>query len=507
MEAIKTPTVEMAMRLAMDELERRLEGVDEAYAGTQWRMHLGQTNGDELSRVEAARADVLLDVEMREILRRWEGEVSNPLLARRVALLSRRFRRAEIEAQPQVYRLRNRIDQTIINFQPRVVGRSCSRVERSEILRRHPDRDCRREAWLAMEPLAAQIEADVRQLMYRRQHLARKQGYNGFIAWALDMIGLNREWVEGLFDELRRSTDAPYRAWLAEMEQRLALRDGARLWDLAYAAEQATPLPEVAIPRDGLLPAVQAVADGLGLGEAIAGVQVNVVDIPYAALCYAIRPPDDVRVLLSPRDGQAHYDVLFHEFGHAAHWRCLRAASWILRWESPPFNEAMACLWERLASEPDWLVACERIVPQQVVNYQQQRAIRKVYRLRALMARTVFEYRVYEALDSDLLALFQGVLEEYLGVPCDEVTGWADSPFWTSHSAYLQNYVIGEAAASQTLAALRRRYGRLIGEPQVGTWLVEHYYASGASLPWMEKLVRATGAPLGTADLIADLRY
>jgi peptidyl-dipeptidase A len=503
MEALKTPAVEMALRLAIDEWERRLEEADEAYADTQWRNHLGYTNGDDLSRVEAARADVLLDNSMREILHRWEGKFRDPLLARRVALLLQRSRQAEIESQRQVYGLRNRIDRTIINFHPRVVGRSCSRVERSEILCRHPDRDRRQEAWMAMAPLAANIEDSVRQLMRQRQNLARKQGYDGFVAWALDRIGLSREGVEGFFEELLRATDALYGDWLVKVEQRLAVRDGLRPWDLAYAAEQGLPLLKTGFPRGGLLPAVQAVADGLGLGEAVAGVQVHVADIPYAALCYAVHPPGDVRILVSPRGGQGRYNVLFHEFGHAVHWRSLQPASWVLRWDAPPFNEAMACLWERLASEPDWLVEC--VLPRQVVDYRQQWARRHLYRLRVLMARTVFEYRAYEALDSDLLALLQDVFTEYLGVPYDEVPGWADSPFWTSHPVYLQNYVVGEAVASQTLAALRRQHGRLIGEPHVGAWLVEHYYAAGASLPWMEKVARATGAPWGAADLVADL--
>jgi hypothetical protein len=505
MEALKTPAVETAIRLAIDEWERRLEEADGAYADTQWRSHLGYANGNELGRMEAARADVLLDERTRGILRRWEGKVRDPLLARRVALLLQRSRHAEIESQRQIYGLRNRIDRTIISFHPRILGRSCSRVERSEILRRHPDRDRRREAWMAMAPLAAEIEDGVRQLMHRRQHLARKQGYDGFVAWALDRIGLSREGVEALFEELRCATDAPYCDWLVEVEQRLAVRYGLRPWDLAYAAEQALSLPEKSFPRGGSLAAVRAVAEGLGLGDAVAGVQVQVADIPYGALCYAVHPPDDVRILVSRRGGQGRYDVLFHEFGHAIHWRSLRPASWTLRWDAPPFNEAMACLWERLASEPDWLVEYERVLPQQVVEYRQQWVKRHVYRLRMLMARTMFEYRAYEALDSDLSALFQDVFAEYLGVPYDEALGWADSPFWTSHPVYLQNYVIGEAVASQTLAALRRHHGRLIGEPQVGAWLVEHYYAAGASLAWMEKVALATGVPLGTPDLVADL--
>jgi peptidyl-dipeptidase A len=246
----------------------------------------------------------------------------------------------------------------------------------------------------------------------------------------------------------------------------------------------------------------------LGLGEAAAGVRVDLVDVPYGALCYAVRPPDDVRILLSPRDGHAYYGVLFHEFGHAIYQRCLRPLSPLLRRESSPFDEAMACVWERLASDPDWLVDQGGITPGQAAAYRRHWARRLVYRLRVFMAQATFEYRAYQDRayrGGDLMALLQDIYAEHLGVPYDQAPGWADRPFWTSHPIYMQNYVIAETIASQTLAALGCRFDRLIGQPQVGVWLIENYYAPGASSPWADKVARATGAPLGAAPLLADL--
>lgn len=506
-QALKMPTVEMALRLALDELESRLEEADISYADAQWRRHFNRTGQDELHQLEAARSTVLLDERAWETLDHWERRLRDQSLARRAVLLTRRFRWAQIESRPEVYELRNRIDQTILTFRPHEtrVGKPISRTDRAEILRQHPDRARRRDAWLAMAPLAAQIEADVRELMRRRENLARELGYEGFVSWALDVRGLSCQWVIDLLEELRRLTDAPYRGWLIEAARRLSVQDGLRPWDLAFAAESTALLPDVAFPRDGLLQAVQGVAEGLGLGPEAAGVQVDVVDIPYAALCYAVHPPADVRILLNPRDGYACYRVLFHEFGHALHQRCLQPMSPALRNESPPFNEAMACLWERLASEPDWLIEHSGVALEHGPALRRLWAGRTLYRLRALLAQAAFESRAYQDPDGDLLFLFRDTLSEYLQVPFDEAAGWADSPFWTSHPIYVQNYVIAEIVASQTLVALKRHFGRLIGEPQVGAWLVENYYALGGGLAWTDKVVRATGVPLSSADLIAEL--
>jgi Zn-dependent M32 family carboxypeptidase len=353
--------------------------------------------------------------------------------------------------------------------------------------------------------------------MRLRQSLAREQGCDDFVSWVLETIGLERQWVDDLLDEMLRVTEAPYRAWLARVGVLLSLNDELRPWDLQFAAERGGSLPQEAFPREGLLPAVRRVADGVGLGEAAKGVQVDEADIPYAALCYAIRPPDDVRILFSQRDGRAHYDMLFHEFGHALHWRCLRPITPVFRWESPPFNEAMACLWERLVAESDWLAEREGVSRDQIAAHRKGWASRKIFRLRKLIAQTRFEFRAYQALDcldementdetdDGLLALFRSVHREILGVSYDMAPGWIENPFWTSHPVYLQNYVIGEAAASQTMATMRHKFDRLIGNPNVGAWLKEHYYALGAALPWEEKVKRATGVALGSGELLAEL--
>jgi hypothetical protein len=232
-----------------------------------------------------------------------------------------------------------------------------------------------------------------------------------------------------------------------------------------------------------------------------------VVKIPYAAVCYAISPPDDVRILLSPRDDHTQHDMLFHEFGHGVHWRSVRAASPILRMESPAFNEGMAYLWERLASEPSWMMERYGIGPDLAGEYQCWWAARTLYRLRVFIAHAEFESQAYTTLrdGQDLLALFRQIHSDILGVPFDMAPGWAYNPFWTSHPVYWQNYVIGHAIASQSLAALKQTFGSLAGKPEVGDWLMTHYYAPGAAIRWREKVHQATGAPLRGADLVADL--
>jgi hypothetical protein len=317
-------------------------------------------------------------------------------------------------------------------------------------------------------------------------------------------------------------TEAPYFAWLEEVAHTLDPADGLRPWDLAFAAERGGPAPPGIVDLDGAMRKMWRLAAGLGLGQAAAGVRIDLAAMPYQALCYPVSPPDDVRILLNQtgRLDQSNgsngscrperatpLDLLYHEFGHALHWRALGNVSPALRWDAPPFNEGMAYLWERLALKADWSAARVTGALDAVESWQRWWARRTLYRLRVWIARAAFEYRAYQQVDQgeDLLALFQQVHSEYLGVPFDTASTWVQSPFWTSHPVYWQNYVIGQAIASQTLERLTCEFDRLTDNPGVGAWLVNHYYRFGGALPWMDKVLRATGAPLGTTALIQDL--
>jgi peptidyl-dipeptidase A len=505
MEAQRQHTTEMALLLAMDELEERLGAIHADYADAQWRRHFGWGEEGELDRLEAARSALLLDDRAPSIFRRWQNRVDDPLLMRRMTLLLRQFGWAAVESQPEIYQLRNQIDKAILSQRPRLGGLPASRVERSEILRRHPDRDRRREAWLALAPLSQRIEQPVRRLIALRKDLAGRMGANDYVAWALDHMGIAREDVECLLQSLLQRTEEPYSRWLEQSVAEWGFPDGLKPWDLAFAAEGACALAGKACHRQTALTVAHATAKGVGLGDAGAGVRVDVVDIPYAALCYAVQPPQDVRIILSPRDGHVHYDVVFHEFGHALHWRSLTPTSPIFRYEAPPFNEGMAFLWEWFVSAPDWLMAHGNVTSEQAMTCRQSWQYRTLFRLRLLMARTLFEYQAYQGTDQELLSLYRDIHSRVLGVPYDSAPGWADGPYWTSHPVYHQNYAIGQAIASQILAAIRREFGRYVDEPKVGAWLVEHFYGPGATVPWTDRLQRATRSTLKADDLISDL--
>lgn len=490
----------------LNQLDVRLEEIEAAYAEANWRKYWGAASQDELLTVEAERSALLRDEQTWAMVNDWAGRVHDVDLARRLTLVQRLCLGAHVESHPDVYLLRSRIDQEIIGFRPTVAGRVIDRAQQREIMRKEPDRDLRREAWRATLPLAAHIEGDVLELLRRRNALARGAGYPTYPDLALHLLGLDRQTVLELFDELTGATDEAYRLFLEKAAADLGLA-ALQPWDINYVVDRLSLLPDNAFPKDGVMPAARAIAAGLGLGAAAEGVRVDFVDIPYGGLCFGVRKPDDVRILANPQDGHLYYATMFHEFGHALHDRSVRQPFHVLREEPGPFNEGMACTLERFASEREWLETRKGLETTAISEYPTAWAQKMMVRLRTLMGQATFEIRAYDHLEGNLLDLWRETMSAFALLPYDQADGWADNPFWTSYPVYLQNYVIAEAIASQTWAAWREAYNQIVGQPALGAWLVERYYAPGASVEWTDKVERATGRRLSAEALVEDLSH
>lgn len=493
------------VRAALDELETELAITDAATAHAQWRQHFSFSDATGLRTRTRTRATALADHKTRSAISMWQSELDDPILARRATMLLRRAQWDEIELHPQIIQLRNRIDAIATGHRFRVNGCRLTRSERLTTLRKDCNRDQRRRAWLSARTLSDLIEGDVRRLMRLRQRLAQRQGFDSYPSWAMAVMGLDPQSIQELFDGLRVSTIPTFRDWLNETARLLKPVDGLRPWDLTFAAESAAARYERVFPCNGAVSAALDIAEKVGLRSKCETVRVDTASLQHGALCFAIQRPDDIRILVNAGDGHAHYATVFHEFGHALHWRSVRQRSHLMRQEPPPFNESMACLWARFVSESHWFQAGGAALSADAVSqYRKASARRSLLRLRWLIAQASFECRAYEALDGDLNGLWCDAVDRYLGVPSDEHPGWAHNLFWLSHPIYLQNYVIGEVVASQTLTALRDQFGGLDNR-DIGAWLTAHYFEAGSSVPWRHKVVHATGAALSNDALVAEL--
>ncbi len=493
----------------LDLLEARLEQIAVAYNNASFNRYLGQPVAD-LNQYDAAIASLMSDPASQFTVRYWLAQAQDPTLRRRLELLRRAFLEAEVTRPPDISQLRNNINDRLLSFQPQLDGTLLTRSDITEILRDHPDRRYRQRVFEeAMRPLAEELEPQVRELMRLRNAQARRLGYNSYPDLHLDLIGFDRATLLALFDRLEALTAAPYRAFTGAARREYNLSQ-ITAWDLFWLADRRAGLPDEFFQGTTSLTRAHALLSNLGLDPQSLPIQVFKRDIPFGGLCFQVRVPDDIRIVSSPKEGFLFFRTLVHEFGHGLHSAFIRQTTYLLKREWGPFNEGMAEVLAYFTHYDDWLAQNTGLDPAAIAVYKQHNTVRRIIRLRNMMAQARFEIEAYDNLNGDLNRLQAEQEARYLDLPLNLTPRWAAVSFPTTHPVYRQNYILADLIAAQTHAELNRRFGsffRLPAPDRAGlfNFIRQHYFTPGALIEWRDKIKNATGQPLGVDAFITEL--
>jgi oligoendopeptidase F len=409
-----------------------------------------------------------------------------------------------IEAMPEIFTLRNRINEEHIKFRPVVLGKEMDRTDVREILRKDPDRRKRKAAWESSAVLSRKVEGDVKELMKRRNRNAQKLGYETYVDYSLTLDMIDKDELLRLYDDLERLSEPHFRSVVEQVKENLRI-ERLEPWDVSFAINQFVRPPDEHFPKDKIIPKVEELVRSWGVNPRRLPIMMKQADIPFGGLCFAIRVPTDVRIVSNPRDGHKFYSTLFHEYGHALHACFIRQQHYPLKSDVGCFNEGMATILEKFASDPDWLRRNTSLPEEEITRFVNARKAALLLRLRSLMALSTFEFQAYVNPDQDLNRLWSRTQARYLFVSENETPQWAAQSIYTTHPVYFQNYILAEAIAAQTIQHLKDRYGQLLDNAKVAEFLIENYYAPGSSIDWPEKVERATGKRLSAEDLVKQL--
>jgi hypothetical protein len=489
----------------IDGVEQQLEAVSTAYQTQLWALFSEKTAPD-LNSLDQERAKLLLDPEVWITVMRWIGALSpaNPA-QRRMVLLGRQLVVASVDAQPDVYELQNELRIDLVRSRPLVGNEPTSWGEFISILHTHSSRHIRQQAWQALPALAGQLRDRFLETVRRRNAWARKQGYDNYIDLALAPQGLSRDSVLERYVDLEEATALPYRSLVNRMQHQLRL-DCLSPWDLEYLTHARLAPSEGQASFDGGADDVVALIGELGLSWESLNVQPLVTaDLPVFSLCWPIRIPDDIRVARSTQPGWEAYSETARAYGQALLAGFTRQPSFLLRQDAPAFREGAGSFLARLAAEPVWLRK-RHLLPEAKLQRMAQISLELlVLRLRGLMARSVFEYNIYENPDADLDAIWGKVYEAFLFLPDQPWSGWAAQPDFILRPIHLQDEIIGEIIASQAVSYLYQRFGYILENPELADFLKQTFYGPGAADDWVDKVRAATGKFLSNKALFGEL--
>lgn len=461
------------------------------------RRHLEGESGD-LAALDRAEAELRIEPAYRaavEAGQRLPG--LEPRAARRLALHARSITETRVRTDPAIADLTRRLNDRILSFKPRLNGHPGAWADIREVLRRSPDRARREAAWFATAPLADALAPDLVHLFELRNSVSAGLGYPGFTDLAFEVGELSRLEYMSLCDELETLTRPGYQEFLDRAREKTG--DGPiEPWDIEFILAGMEP-DRAAFPGESFPARMEAVLSGWGIDPAALRVTVQSADLPYAGLCLTVSVPDDIRILLNPRDGIIYMETFFHEYGHALHMAHLDPAEEVFHHEAGCFDEAMGILLERVALRSE---SARRPWSPDLAQWERWRSI---FRMRHLVGSSLFEMLAYDRPEGDLDALHAEIQEHYLGVSPHPGPMWASRALFVTHPLYLPNYVLARLIAGHVLAALRERFGDVLDRPEVGSFLVTHLWRPGAAWPWDEKLIRATGRPLDSSAWLREV--
>jgi peptidyl-dipeptidase A len=487
----------------LDELEKRLEKIDVEYGETLWRKYLREPHGD-LNEIERKRSEIILNDDYLGVLKEWKPRVRDVTLLKRVKAMERLFLNERVEALPEVFTLRNRINEEHIKFKPTVLGKKMDRTDVREILRKDSDRSKRRAAWESSAVLSRKIEAEVKELMKKRNQKAQEFGYKTYVDYSLTLDIIDKKELLQLYRDLERLSEPPFRSVLKHVKETLDI-DQLEPWDISFAIDQFVKPPDEHFPKEKIIPKIKELIGAWGINPEKLPILIKEADIPFGGLCFPIRIPTDVRIVSNPRDGHRFYSTLFHEYGHALHACFVRQQHYPLKLDIGCFNEGMATILQHFVYDPHWLREHTSLSKEEVTRFVKAQKASLLLRLRNLMALSTFEFLAYENLKEDLNRLWSHTQARYLMVAKNETPQWASHSIYTTHPVYFQNYILAEMIAAQTLQHLKEKYGNLLNNRKVAEFLIENYYAPGSSVDWPEKIERATGKKLSAEALVKQL--
>ncbi|MFZ1024552.1 MAG: hypothetical protein WAN87_10525 [Thermoplasmata archaeon] len=436
------------------------------------------------------------------------------MTARRFELLERMATEAVLEQHPSIARPRARLERKIVSFRPLWKGRRTARAAVQERIRKSDDREERRAAWYAEDPLHQSIEEPLKALVRLRNERARRPGYRSYPECRLAWEGLTIARLEELLEAASRHVSTAAREKRDEFQDATGLNNWFP-WDASYGDDIAAPLPESSFTGLEMLPSVLEGVREWGFGPGALKFRVDHHDLPMGGIEVSVNPPRDVRIVVHATAGWMHYMILFHEVGHAVHSRSVRSYSPLAE-EAPGFAgflEGVGTLFEEIPRSPEWLATRPGVDSDRATQFARVRQVSEIFRLAGRISGIRGEIALYRNSDKDVVLARYGALRQLGGFDAFDPPSFASSSY-VDHPVYSQSYLFAMLFAKQLLESMHEEMGvPCWPNRRFGPWLTENWFRSSGEFDWVPHLRVVTGRPFGAAAFnrwarttIADLR-
>lgn len=504
----ETRVTESQVRTALDSLEIKLDWTARQLARQQWEQYTSG-DADSLEFYRGLWNYIVSDPKMLSILDEGRRLVGDGTEQRRWELAFGAVKRGQVDGNARVAELERHLRDYYGRF--RAVGDEGTVT--SEVLRRRiavssdpVEREMAYRSWAAM---GAEPAEEVARLFRMRNQVARRSGFAGYYNLAIDQQGIDRTQYLELLDRVDSVTSLAYDSAIYNLHTQLG-QETIEIWDLEYAQRRVHSRVDQFLPVDTQLDAVSMSLFEMGFNLDALPVYIDYLpeDNPTAAFVVAaVEPGRDVRAVFTLDDGLRPARSYLGGLGKA-----LFAAH--VTQDEPMFSRMVPECWvtgvsevfKQLPMRHQWLTSYAA-VPGQVADEYVQASVRyRIINLRALLLMARFEFEAYENPNRDLNKLYWDLFEKIMRLPRhDDLKPWANEPSFVSAPVTIQNELLGQMIAAQTIAFLERSYGELVDNATIGAFITQNYLRFGSRYPWQDLLHRGTDEALNPEYLFRDL--
>ena len=501
-----------------------------------WRLSLSG-NEDLEKAVVAAKERYLKVYNNRDEFRQlgeWKasGAQLNEHEARQFKLIYDAFVPNQIDGDVlrDIVQRETQIENFFNTFRANFEGGKASDNQLRDILRNEQDIARRRVAWEATKQVGQEVASQLLELISIRNREARKLGYEDYYSMMFELQELDESWVFDLFDRLEQLSEPAFTEIKADLDVRLKRKYGISdresfPWLYSDPFFQEFPTAGVTESLDDVfkdsdiesLTRAHYNSIGLDIEDLLRGADLYEREgKSQHAFCLDVDHEGDVRVLCNIRKNERWMSTMLHEFGHAVYDKYNdRTLPFLLRTPAHTLTtEAIAMLNGRMSKSPEWLmkIAGLSAADARRVSASALKTLRSemLIFLRWAITLVRFERELYRDSSQDLNRLWWEYVERFQKVtppPDRDHADWASKNHLATSPVYYQNYVLGELMASQLLRYLHHNVVKLesyVGNPQVGQFLVDRIFKSGARYDWNTMLRKATDEDLNPDHFVAQ---
>ncbi len=459
---------------------------------------------------------------------RESNEIDDEVNKREIEVLFNAYSEFQIDEEllEKTVNLASKIEQTFSTYRADVNDKKLTDNEIDKVLETSKDSNELEQTWRASKQIGSIVSHDVIELVKLRNEAAKNLGYKNFHQMSLTHSELDPKFLDSLFDRLDELTRPKFLEQKDEIDDYLSAhynvsKDQLMPWHYQDKFFQQGPSIynldlDIYFEKENIEKITEDYFTGIGLDikDMLAKSDLYEKEGKYQhAYCTQIDKEGDVRVLCNIKPNYKWMGTMLHEFGHAVYDKYVsQNLPWSLREHAHIFTtEAIAMLFGRLASNPNWIqgmlgiddeeknkIAKESIKTLQLEQIIFSRWVQVIYR---------FEKAMFENPDRDLNSLWWELVEKYQGLRKPENRNepdWASKIHIALYPVYYQNYMLGELLASQLYFFIKEKVIKddalektsFIGKEEVGEYLEKLFFSYGALFKWDKLIKTSTGEEL-----------